>query len=60
MRSRVHAMAEKRGIEARVVETIVGSAGEAEALRFPGSPTVRVNGRDVEAEADQQQNYGLG
>jgi hypothetical protein len=28
----------------------VHSEGEAQAFRFPGSPTVRVNGDDVEAD----------
>lgn len=51
---------EKKAIEANVVETIVGSAEEAETLRFPGSPTVRVNGRDIEPEAETKQDYGLG
>lgn len=29
----------------------VRSEGEAQALRFPGSPTIRVNGGDVEPES---------
>jgi hypothetical protein len=35
----------------------VRSEGEARALRFPGSPTIRINGRDVEPESAL--NYGL-
>ena len=60
MRSRVNSILERKGIEANIVETIVGSAEEAETFRFPGSPTARVNGRDVEPQAELQQNYGLG
>jgi hypothetical protein len=42
-------------------ETIVIDTAEmAEDLKFPGSPTVRVNGRDIEPEADKSLNYGLG
>jgi hypothetical protein len=39
---------------------IVGSQKKAEALRFPGSPTVRIDGEDLEPEADKSLNYGLG
>jgi len=53
-------MLERKGVEARVVEIIVGSAEEAATLRFPGSPTVRVNGRDIEPQAELQENFGLG
>ena len=60
MRSLVSSLVEKHGIKALVVETIVGSAAEAETLRFPGSPTVRVNGSDVEPQAEMQVGFGLG
>ena len=35
-------------IDARVELREVTSQEEAEALRFPGSPTIRVDGRDVD------------
>ena len=60
MRSLVRSLVAKKGIEERIVETIVGTAEEAVELRFPGSPTVRVNGRDIEPEAETKQDYGLG
>ena len=37
-----------RGIDAEIRMTHVGTDAEAERLRFPGSPTIRVDGRDVE------------
>jgi hypothetical protein len=37
-----------RGIEAEVVEHEVTTDDEAQRLRFPGSPTIRVDGRDVD------------
>lgn len=43
-------------LEVMVVETPEEAAG----LRFPGSPTVRVDGRDLEPEADLAGNFGLG
>jgi hypothetical protein len=60
VRSLVRSLVAKKGIEERIVETIVGTAEEAVELRFPGSPTVRVNGRDIEPEAETKQDYGLG
>ena len=39
-----------RGIEAEVVEQEVFSEEEARELAFPGSPTIRVDGRDVDPE----------
>jgi hypothetical protein len=43
--------------DVRLVE--VSSHEEAEALRFLGSPTVRVNGRDVEPGADERDDFML-
>jgi hypothetical protein len=39
---------EERGVEAEVVEREVLTQDEAEELAFPGSPTIRVDGRDVD------------
>ncbi len=39
-----------RGIEAEVVEREVTTDEEARELAFPGSPTIRVDGRDVDPE----------
>jgi len=36
------------GAEAEVVEREVTSQAEADELAFPGSPTIRVDGRDVD------------
>jgi hypothetical protein len=41
-------------------ERTVGSDDEATALRFPGSPTVRVRGRDLQAEVAEIADFGLG
>jgi hypothetical protein len=37
-----------RGIDERIELREVTSQEEAERLRFPGSPTIRVDGRDVD------------
>ncbi len=46
--------------EATFQTIVIDSQEKAEALKFPGSPTVRVNGRDIEPEADRSFTYGLG
>jgi hypothetical protein len=43
--------------EAEISEVPVCNAGEARALRFPGSPTIRVNGGDVEPESASGQGF---
>jgi hypothetical protein len=42
-------------VEVRRVET----PEQAETLRFLGSPTVRIDGRDVEPGAETRSDYGL-
>lgn len=59
-RDAVSRVACEEGIPAVVTETLIGSPEEAEARRFPGSPTIRINGHDVEPEADTRGRYGLG
>ena len=43
---------ETRGLEAEVVEHEVTTNEEAERLGFPGSPTIRVDGRDVDQRGE--------
>ena len=43
---------EERGVEADVVEREVLTQDEAEELAFPGSPTIRVDGRDVDSAGE--------
>lgn len=44
-------------INATIQEIAVTDEAMARSLKFPGSPTVRINGRDV--ESTPQQSYGL-
>jgi hypothetical protein len=39
----------ERGIAAEVTIREVRTQAEAEELRFPGSPTIRVDGRDIDS-----------
>ena len=48
------------GVSAELTETEVTDSAQAERLRFLGSPTVRVDGADIEPTADDRNEYGLG
>jgi hypothetical protein len=48
-----------RASAADVVLVRIGSDEEAVAQRFLGSPTMRVDGRDVEPGADERTDFGL-
>jgi hypothetical protein len=40
-----------KSLQAEISEVPVHTEAEAKALRFPGSPTIRINGADVEPES---------
>lgn len=44
----LHTVLAERGVDATVELREVHTDREAEALEFPGSPTIRVDGRDVD------------
>ena len=56
---RVKQMAVALGVQEKVEEIKVTSLDQAQQLRFLGSPTVRVNGVDIDPSARQRTNYGL-
>jgi hypothetical protein len=61
VRQRIGALAGVEGIAVVVTETIVDDLQDAQARRFPGSPTVLVEGRDIEPQAGEAAaGYGLG
>lgn len=47
------------GLEIEIREVSVETLEEAEAQRFVGSPSVRVNGKDIEAEVWGRTDFGL-
>ena len=47
------------GIDAEVRTILIPDQATAERARFPGSPTVRVAGRDVEPDAELAGEYTL-
>lgn len=57
--SAVDVLARELGIAVDVRLVRVASKEEAARLRFLGSPTVRVDGRDVEPGAEERRDYAL-
>ncbi|MFN8215095.1 MAG: hypothetical protein U0R71_00725 [Solirubrobacterales bacterium] len=49
----------RAGLEAQLVLVRVETAEQAETERFLGSPTVRVDGADVEPAAAGREDFGL-
>jgi hypothetical protein len=45
----------KEGVEAEVELVAVNNDDEAQRLRFPGSPTIRVDGEDLFAVAEREE-----
>jgi hypothetical protein len=48
-----------QGVVADVQEVLVTDGRMADELKFPGSPTIRVNGRDVASESSGEQTFAL-
>ncbi|MGH2871582.1 MAG: DF family (seleno)protein [Solirubrobacteraceae bacterium] len=57
--ARMPPLLHRAGIDAAVASCSVPSEEAAQELRFLGSPTVRVDGRDVEPGAEERSDYGL-
>lgn len=47
------------GVAAEIQEVLVRDEGMADELRFSGSPTIRINGRDVAGESQKAQGFAL-
>jgi hypothetical protein len=47
------------GFQAHVSEVLVNDTAMAQSLKFPGSPTIRINGHDVEPQTERAPLFGL-
>jgi hypothetical protein len=59
-RQALYLAAETTGVPVDVSDVLVTDQEMAVRLRFPGSPTIRIRGRDVEPAADDRPDFGLG
>lgn len=55
----VREVLDELGLDAEVREVPVETAEEARSNRFIGSPSVRIDGQDLERDADHRTDYGL-
>jgi hypothetical protein len=58
-RDRLHAALSAERVETEVHEILVADLSVAQSLRFPGSPTIRINGRDVDPSNGVEAGCGL-
>ncbi len=58
-RSLVERVVAESHVDAEIAYVNVPDADAAERLRFLGSPTIRVDGRDIEPGADERTEYVL-
>ena len=56
---RIKATLKDLGVAGELVELAVNDPATASALRFLGSPTVKINGIDVEPSARRSNQFGL-
>jgi hypothetical protein len=56
---RLHEILARTDVSAEIDLRRIASDDAAQRERFLGSPTVRINGRDVEPEAERRTDYGL-
>lgn len=56
---RLRATLSAENLQTSVSEVLVSDAAMAQSLKFPGSPTIRINGHDVEPQNEQAASFGL-
>jgi len=56
----VEKLIEKEKIDCVVKETLIQSVEEALAAHFPGSPTVRIGGVDIDPSIRLKNDFGMG
>lgn len=57
--TRLHRVLERSGVRADIHRIEVESEEQARRLGFPGSPTIRINGRDIDPQGAGGSRYGL-
>jgi hypothetical protein len=56
---RIRQIISEESFQKHVNEVLVRDAEMAQSLKFPGSPTIRVNGQDVEPQNEKTAAFGL-
>ncbi len=58
-RDLIHRLVHECAEPVDIREVLISTSEEAQLFRFPGSPTIRVNGLDVDPGLEAQSAYGL-
>jgi len=56
---RLQAVLKEEGVRVEVIEVEVRDAAASSGLSFPGSPTIRINGQDIEPPVEAGGGAGL-
>jgi len=56
---RLRGILQAESFQKHVKEVLVRDAEMAQTLEFPGSPTIRINGQDVEPQSEKAAAFGL-
>ena len=56
---RLRGILSAESFQKQVSEILVRDAVMAQSLKFPGSPTIRINGQDVEPQSEKAVAFGL-
>jgi hypothetical protein len=59
LHDRLPGLLEQAGVQARTEEHRIDSEDSARRERFLGSPTLRIDGRDIDPSAADRHDYGL-
>ncbi|MEV4199644.1 DF family (seleno)protein [Micromonospora globbae] len=59
LETRIRSLIDNAGIHETITHRRIDSEDQARAEHFLGSPTIRVNGIDVEPDASRRTSYGL-
>jgi hypothetical protein len=59
LRDRLPRLLEQAGVDASIEEQLIDSEDSARRERFLGSPTLRVDGHDIDPTAEDRNEYGL-
>ncbi len=56
----INKLTQEQGMKVDLTETTICSIPEAKAAKFLGSPSIRINGKDIEPESIEKTDYGFG
>jgi hypothetical protein len=56
----INKLTQEQGMKVDLTETTICSMPEAKTAKFLGSPSIRINGKDIEPESIGKTDYGFG